>query len=127
MKTQNDIYDHVNKTIIVPSTTWLYYKQAKHNDEHVKLVYYPYNINLAAELKILRDALTGDERAKQSTVYQDTLVRFGWIDKGLNDLKWIPLPELVQSYLDKTISKTNRGKLTHICRLLFISIKDIQA
>ncbi len=95
MKTTNDVYDRVNKIIIVPSTTWLYYQQEKHNDEHVKLVYYPYNINLAAELKILRDALTGDERAKQSTVYQDTLVRFGWIDKGLNDLKWIPLPELV--------------------------------
>lgn len=126
MKTQIDIYDRANKTLIVPSTTWLYYRQERHNDPKVVAVYQPYNINLATELQILRDAMIGDDLAKTSATYNAALVRFGWVDKGLNSLRWIPLAELVQAYKDKTISKTNRTKLSHICRLLFISLKDIK-
>lgn len=126
MKTTTDIYDRVNKTLIVPSSTWLYYRQERRNDPKVVAVYQPYNINLAAELLLLRNAMIGDELAKTSATYNAALVRFGWIDKGLNSLRWIPLSELVDSYRNKTISKTNRGKLSHICRLLFISLKDIK-
>ena len=126
MKTQIDIYDLANNTLIVPSSTWLYYRQERHNDPKVVATYWPYNINLATELQILRDAMIGDVLAKTSATYNAALVRFGWVDKGLNSLRWIPLAELVQAYKDKTISKTNRTKLSHICRLLFISLKDIK-
>lgn len=126
MKTQIDIYDRANKTLIVPSSTWLYYRQERHNDPKVVATYWPYNINLATELKILRDAIVGDNLAKTSATYNAALVRFGWVDKGLNSLRWIPLAELVEGYKNKTISKSSRSKLSHICRLLFISLKDIK-
>ncbi len=126
MKQINDIYDRANKTVIVPSTTWLYYRQDKKNDPKVTAVYYPYNINLSEELKVLRDALMGDEVAKKSMIYEAALVRFGWLDKDLGNLRWIPLSTLVDSYIDSTISKSHRIKLSHICRLLFLSIREIK-
>ena len=69
--------------------------------------------------------LLGDERSRLTTVWQNTYIRFGWLDKELNSLDWVSLEYLIYTYHNKMITKTNRAKLNHICRLLFISIKDI--
>ncbi len=116
------LIDPNTKNIITPSNTWLYYRRTEKGVFH----YHPYSIDHTAMLKTIKLALMGDEIAKDSVVFQNSFIRFGWLDKGLKDLKWVSLPEVLSQLNEKTLKKSNRIKLDHICRLLFISIKDIK-
>lgn len=117
-----------DNSLINVSCTHLYYRNEKNfavDGNEIVCVYEPYDVRQLQRLNIIARALLGDEKARQDDIYHNTVVRFGWLDKSLNSLTWIPLPELVRQYKDKEISKTNKSKLMAICRLLFISIKDI--
>lgn len=113
-------------SIIEPSNTWLYLKvvKAKGTPEE-KVLWRPYKLEDHTHLETLKLGLLGDGRSRLTTVWQNTYIRFGWLDKELNSLDWVSLEYLIYTYHNKMITKTNRAKLNHICRLLFISIKDI--
>lgn len=115
-------------SIIEPSNTWLYLKvvKAKGKPEE-KVLWRPYKLEDRSHLETLKLSLLGDEHSRLTTVWQNTYIRFGWLDRELNSLNWVSLEYLIYTYHNKTMTKTNRAKLNHICRLLFISIKDIKA
>ncbi len=115
-------------SIIEPSNTWLYLKvvKAKGTPEE-KVLWHPYILEDRTHLETLKLGLLGDERSRLTSVWKNTYIRFGWLDKKLNSLNWVSLEYLIYTYHNKTMTKTNRAKLNHICRLLFISIKDIKA
>lgn len=120
---QNETIEHPRtKDIITISNSWLYYRQPWKENYH----YQPYTLSKIQMLNTLRLALTGDVSARESSVFKSTFIRFGWLDKGLKDLRWVSLSEVINDHYTKQLSKTNRTKLDHICRLLFISIKDIK-
>lgn len=119
---QEQIVNPRNGDVITVSTTWLYYRKA------VKGVYhwFPYTLEKHDMLKTLKLALQGDISALESSVFENTFIRFGWLDKGLKDLRWISLKDALIAHKEKTLQKSVKTKLDHICRLLFISVKDIR-
>lgn len=106
---------------ITPSNTWLYFRKTRKGINH----YEPYSLERTDMLTTLKLGLLGDGRALDSATFKNTFIRFGWLDKGLKDLQWISLTEVLDQLKNKTLKKANRVKLDHVCRLLFISIKDI--
>ena len=128
---KNPIVNPHDGSIIEPSNTWLYFKMIKviinpaPGENNSQVIWKPYRLNQVEYLQTLKLGLLGDPRCRDTTIWRRTYIRFGWFDKELNSLEWISLDDIFQAYIDKTITKTNRAKLNHICRLLFISIKDI--
>lgn len=108
--------------VITVSNSWLYYRQPWKETYH----YQPYSLSKIQMLNTLRLALQGDISARESSVFKSSFIRFGWLDKGLKDLHWVALADVIEDHRKGTLSKTNRTKLDHVCRLLFISIKDIK-
>lgn len=107
---------------ITPSNTWLYFRKTRKRINHFE----PYSLEHADMLTTLKLGLLGDERALNSSAFKNTFIRFGWLDKGLKDLQWISLEDALKQLNSRTIKKSTRIKLDHVCRLLFISIKDIK-
>lgn len=118
---QNQLIDPHTNDVITVSNSWLYYRKP------VKGVMYwnPYSLEKQDMLKTLKLALMGDKIAQESSVFQNTFIRFGWLDKGLKDLQWVSLAEALEQFKTKKLKKSIRAKLDHVCRLLFISIKDV--
>lgn len=52
------------------------------------------------------------------------VVRFGWLDKTLNQLIWVPLVDLVEKFVRKELRGTEKGKFQEICKQLSLSLKD---
>lgn len=122
------VFNPKDNSYITISNTWLYYKAKEVNvADGTKVVHWrPYSIDNLEMLTTLKLALTGSLKHQEYAAFQRTYIRFGWLDKTLNSLEWIPLSEVLKAYKNKTLSKQQRGKLNHVCRLLFISIKDIR-
>ena len=122
------IYNPKDDSFITLSNTWLYYKSKEVNTtEGTQTVHWrPFSIDNTEMLTTIKLALTGSIAHQEAVAFQCTYIRFGWLDKTLNSLEWIPLSEVLKAYKNKTLSKQQRGKLNHVCRLLFISIKDIR-
>ncbi len=122
------VFNPKDNSYITISNTWLYYKTKEVNvADGTKVIHWrPYSIDNLEMLTTLKLALTGSLKHQEATAFQKTYIRFGWLDKTLNSLEWVPLSEVLTAYKNKTLSKQQRGKLNHVCRLLFISIKDIR-
>jgi len=119
---QEFIVNPKNGDIITVSTTWLYYRKTIKGVNYWK----PYTLDKHEMLQTLKLALLGDISALESSVLGNTFIRFGWLDKGLKDLQWVSLKDVIKAHKEKTLKKSIKPKLDHICRLLFISIKDIR-
>lgn len=52
------------------------------------------------------------------------VVRFGWLDKTLNQLIWVPLVDIVEKFVRKELKGTEKGKFQEICKQLSLSIRD---
>lgn len=119
---QQQLVNPKNGDIITVSTTWLYYRKT------IKGVNYwlPYTLEKHEMLQTLKNAFLGDISSLESSVLENTFIRFGWLDKGLKDLQWISLKDVLKAHKEKTLKKSIKAKLDHVCRLLFISIKDIR-
>lgn len=52
------------------------------------------------------------------------VVRFGWLDKTLNQLIWVPLVDLVEKFVRKELKGTEKGKFQEICKQLSLSLRD---
>ena len=52
---------------------------------------------------------------------ENIVVRFGWMDKNLNSVEFIPLMDLVQKIRKNEASAKQRRKLTEICKQLSLS------
>ena len=52
-----------------------------------------------------------------------TVIRFGWLDKTLNSLQWLPVVELYRRWCSGELTPTQKNKLNAICKALSLSRK----
>ena len=52
------------------------------------------------------------------------VVRFGWLDKTLGQLQWVPLVDLVNDFVNRNLGPTEKGKFQEICKMLSLSIRE---
>ena len=53
------------------------------------------------------------------------VVRYGWMDKHLNSLEFLPIADLVKRHVDKTLTGTDKGKMIAVLRQLSLSRKKV--
>lgn len=112
---------------ITRGNSWLYLRVVQKEGTFEEKVHYrPYTLDDINYLKSIKLGLCGDKTQHETRIWNSTFIRFGWLDQGLSSLEWVPISKAANDYVNRTISKTNRTKLNHVCRLLFISIKDIK-
>lgn len=121
----SESFTNPGKYTVVKGPTILY-KQTRHTMKDGIPLYNPYTADDGAMLVTLRDAITGDKRARESKTYKNTVVRSGWIEPGFNSLKWLKLSDLVEGYYYNTLTPAEKRKLMEVCRLLFISVKEMK-
>lgn len=87
---------------------------------YIPITYTSQKAMLAVEKLIMGDRyLRQEEIDLLKTVY----VRFGWLDRTLGQLRWVPLIDLVESFVRKELEGTEKGKFQEICKMLSLSLK----
>lgn len=61
---------------------------------------------------------------EQAVLLSKIVVRFGWLDKTLGQLQWVPLVDLVNDFVNRDLGPTEKGKFQEICKMLSLSIKE---
>ena len=61
---------------------------------------------------------------KQALLLSRIVVRFGWLDKTLGQLQWVPLIDLVDDFVNRNLGPTEKGKFQEICKMLSLSIRE---
>lgn len=62
-----------------------------------------------------------DEKAR---LLSRIVVRFGWLDKTLGQLHWMPLVDIVDNFVNRNLGPTEKGKFQEICKMLSLSIRE---
>lgn len=78
------------------------------------------------------DKTTLDQMVKYFTgkpfkkaVIDTIVIRYGWMDKGLNKLEFLPFMELIERYHAKTATSTDKRKLNAVLKQLSLSKKRV--
>lgn len=66
----------------------------------------------------------GPLKATQALLLSGIVVRFGWLDKTLGQLEWVPLVDLVDDFVNRELGPTEKGKFQEICKVLSLSIRE---
>lgn len=61
----------------------------------------------------------------KKAVIDTIVIRYGWMDKGLNKLEFLPFMELIEKHHDKTATSTDKRKLGAVLKQLCISKKRV--
>lgn len=84
-----------------------------------KVVYVPLTFRTSDVLEQVENYLRNHSCDKP--MIENIVVRFGWMDKNLNSVEFIPLTDLVQKIRKNEASAKQRRKLTEICKQLSLS------
>lgn len=57
---------------------------------------------------------------KQALLLSRIVVRFGWLDKTLGQLQWVPLVDLVDDFVNRNLGPTEKGKFQELKDVIFI-------
>ena len=125
MNTKGAILNNPGKYAVIKGPTVLYKQTERSSFNEGVPLYTPFQIDDAKMLITIRDAIIGDKRARGASAYTKAHVRFGWIEPGFNSLNWIKLSDLVDGHYNNTLNVQQKRKLMEVCRVLFVSIKDI--
>lgn len=125
MNTNGQILNNPGKYAVIKGPTVLYKGTTRSSVNEGVPLYTPFQIDDAKMLITIRDALIGDKRARAAAAYTKAHVRFGWIEPGFNSLVWIKLSDLVDGHYNNTLNVQQKRKLMEVCKLVFVSIKDI--
>ena len=68
------------------------------------------------------ESLTSDEVSLVNSI----VIRYGWLDKRLNSVVFIPLTDLVRNVQRNRRPSTDVNKFNAICRQLYLSRRDIK-
>lgn len=116
-----EAYDEMDRRVfIAESISFLF--QVNGDDKRVmyKPLYYR-DANILEEIELF---LVGNPRANLKIV-DSIVVRFGWMDKRLNKLSFLPLTELLKLVQTKKATATQKRKLTAVCKQLGISLNSV--
>ncbi len=67
---------------------------------------------------------TLEPTGEQAVMLAKIVVRFGWLDKTLGQLQWVPLVDLVNDFVNRNLGPTEKGKFQEICKMLSLSIRE---
>ena len=112
--------DETNKKIsITKSTSPLYVvSDASKTTDYRHLSYKDKEI-LGLIESFIRGTLQPND--KQALLLSRIVVRFGWLDKTLGQLQWVPLVDLVDDFVNRNLGPTEKGKFQEICKMLTLS------
>ena len=115
--------DETNKKIsITKSTSPLYVvSDASKTTDYRHLSYKDKEI-LGLIESFIRGTLQPND--KQALLLSRIVVRFGWLDKTLGQLQWVPLVDLVDDFVNRNLGPTEKGKFQEICKMLSLSIRE---
>lgn len=117
-----DRLDGDKEVVIEKSISNLYQRQAVGSKIHWKAVTYRNHILLGLVESFIRGEklFTPNEAKLLSEVY----VRYGWLDKNLAQLHWVPLSTIVKLFVGKELSGPDKSKFTALCKVLSLSVRD---
>ena len=115
--------DETNKKIsITKSTSPLYVvSDASKTTDYRHLSYKDKEVLSLIE-SFIRGTLQPND--KQALLLSRIVVRFGWLDKTLGQLQWVPLVDLVDDFVNRNLGPTEKGKFQEICKMLSLSIRE---
>lgn len=58
-------------------------------------------------------------------IIETIVIRYGWMDKILNKLEFVPLMDLINKFYDKTATSTDKSKFKAILKQLSLSKKFV--
>lgn len=95
-------------------------------ESRLLIKYEAVNYTCIDTLSIMEDFIRGrgDLPKHRAEVLDRIYIRFGWLDKTLGQLYWVPFKVLVQKFVDKELVGTELGKFKEICKVLSLSIRE---
>lgn len=109
------------RVLIIESISFLFNVQVDENGKSVN--YKPIDYHSPRVLTQVERFLTGKKFKKE--VIESIVVRFGWMDKRLNKLSFLPLTDLMDLIRKGEADKTQKRKLVEICKQLSLSMKHV--
>ena len=111
--------------IIVKSISSIYRRQLTNDTTHML----PVTFKDQDVLNALRNLVLGGEYARSISVHDkerlnNTFIRVGWLDKKLVQLKWVPVVDLVQRFVDGTLTPTEKSKFREVTKALSLGFKE---
>ena len=115
--------EETNKKVsIVKSTSPLYIVSDGSESTDYRYISYKDKEILSLIESFIRGSLEpNDEKAR---LLSRIVVRFGWLDKTLGQLHWMPLVDLVDDFVNRNLGPTEKGKFQEICKMLSLSIRE---
>lgn len=75
----------------------------------------------------IRNLFLGIATDADLAMLDNTMIRFGWLDRTLNSLQWLPVLELYRRWCNGELTSSQKNKLNAICKALSLSRKDMVA
>lgn len=80
------------------------------------------NVNM---LKAIHNLFTGGLQPGDFELLDKILVRYGWMDKNLNSLRWMSIIELHQRYTNNDLTHSDKSKLNRVLQQITLSKRDV--
>ena len=113
-------------TAIHRSISYIYTRVERTITGNPEVIYRALSWKDKIEFGLIEAALLGYEIDSNEQLDLDKIViRFGWISKSMLELKWTPLTELIDKYLEGKLNFTERNKFRNICRTLNIPMRTM--
>lgn len=115
--------EETNKKVsIVKSTSPLYIMSDGPKSTDYRYISYKDKEILSLIESFIRGSLEPND--KKALLLTRIVVRFGWLDKTLGQLNWVPLVDLVDDFVNRNLGPTEKGKFQEICKMLSLSIRE---
>lgn len=117
------VHEETNKKIsITKSTSPLYVVSDTSKTTDYRHLSYKDKEILSLIESFIRGSLEPND--KKALLLSRIVVRFGWLDKTLGQLQWVPLVDLVDDFVNRNLGPTEKGKFQEICKMLSLSIRE---
>ena len=111
--TQKDVLIHKSVSVIYTKKVW-----------GKKVTYTPVTFEDIDVMRDIKRLIEGKYPKHSGVNLANIVIRFGWLDKTLNQLVWVPLLDIIQRFIDKQLDGTEKGKNKEIYKMLSISTRS---
>ena len=77
------------------------------------------------KLTLIEEFIKGEKYISpyEAEILSKIYIRFGWLDKTLSQLQWVPLSIMVTKFVNKQLEGSEKTKFMGICKLLSLSLR----
>ena len=76
-------------------------------------------------LNAIHNLFTGGLQPGDFELLDQILVRYGWMDKNLNSLRWMNIIDLYRRYSNNDLSHSDKSKLNRVLQQITLSKRDM--